>query len=258
MIKADRVIGIVGGVGPWAGLDLQQKIAMQTMAGKDQEHVTVLSVSRPSPIPDRTEFLEGIVPENPAFALAEQVQLLAKMGADVVGIPCNTAHAPPIFSKLHAELAAAECMLRLLHMIEEVGLFLQQHYPAVKRVGILSTTGTYKTAVYPHVLQSLGFTAVTPSRTMQESQIHPAIYHPEYGIKACGFVTEQARQDLLAGVSACQVQGADAVVLGCTEIPLAITEHKIGETLMIDPTLILARALLRETAPEKLRPLPTQ
>lgn len=248
----NKVIGVVSGVGPLAGLDLQQKIVGQTIAGRDQDHLTVLSVSRPSTIPDRTEYLLGQVAENPATALAAQVQLLAQMGAQVIGIPCNTAHAPPIWDVLLAELAG--CPVQLLHMIAETGRFLHEHYPDVQRVGILATTGTYRAEVYPQVLAGLGFTAVAPTLLMQESLIHPAIYHPQHGIKSCGRVTERARQDLLAGVAALQTQGAQAIVLGCTEIPLALTERQMGDTLLIDPTLILARALVREADGGKLRP----
>lgn len=247
-----KTIGVVAGVGPLAGLDLQQKIVSQTIAGRDQDHLTVLSMSRPCAIPDRTEYLLGQVAENPATALAAQVRLLAQMGAQVIGIPCNTAHAPTIWDVLTAEIA--DCPVHLLHMITEVGRFLHEHYPDVQRVGILSTTGTYRAEVYPQVLAGLGFTAVTPPALMQESLIHPAIYHPEHGIKSCGRVTDRARQDLLAGVAALQAQGAQAVVLGCTEIPLALTEKQIGDILLIDPTLILARALVREADGGKLRP----
>jgi aspartate racemase len=251
----EKTIGIVGGVGPLAGLDLQQKIVSQTIAGRDQDHLTVLSVSRPSTIPDRTDYLLGQVAENPAYALAAQVRLLAQMGAQVIGIPCNTAHAPPIWDVLMAELAS--CPVHLLHMIEEVGRFLREHHPDIERIGILSTTGTYRAEVYPQVLAGLGFTAVTPPTAMQEARIHPAIYHPQHGIKSCGRVTDRARQDLLAGVAALQAQGAQAIVSGCTEIPLAITEKRIDDMVIIDPTLILARALVREVNGGKLRPLPT-
>ncbi|MCP4359195.1 MAG: aspartate/glutamate racemase family protein [Chloroflexi bacterium] len=249
-----RAIGIVGGVGPFAGLDLQRKIAEQTVAQRDQDHLTVLSVSRPSPIPDRTQYLTGQVEENPARALANQVHLLAKMGATVVGIPCNTAHAPPIFDLLRVELETALPPTKLLHMIQEVGRFLQTHFPYVKRVGILSTTGTYQTKLYPQLLEPLGFDTVIPSPQMQETQIHPAIYHPTYGIKSCGVVTEQARHNLTTGVATLQGQGAEAIILGCTEIPLAITNRQIDSTIIIDPTLILARALIREVDEMKLRP----
>lgn len=252
----EKIIGIVGGVGPFAGLDLQRKIAGQTIAHKDQEHLTVLSLSRPSDIPDRTEYLLGRVAQNPAFPLAAQVKLLAQMGARVVGIPCNTAHAFPIWDVLQRELGQTDGRPCLLHMIVEVGRFLQTQAPAVHTVGILSTSGTYQAGTYPQVLKSAGFTAVTPTPAMQENQIHPAIYHPQYGIKARGFVTPQARANLLAGVAALQAQGAQAVLLGCTEIPLAITEREVDGTPMIDPTLILARALVREANPAKLRPWP--
>lgn len=250
----EKTIGVIAGVGPFAGLDLLRKVAEQTVAERDQDHLTVVSVSRPSLIPDRTEYLLGQVAENPAMSLAAQARLLAQLGAQVVGIPCNTAHAAPIWNVLLAELTMTGCQIHLLHMIEEVGRFLQENVPHVQRVGILSTTGTYRAAVYPQVLGERGFTAVVPTTTMQETQIHSAIYHPQYGIKSCGWVTEQARYALLAGIAALQDQGAEAIVLGCTEIPLAITEQQIDTVLMIDPTLILARALVREANETKLRP----
>ena len=158
----EKWIGVVGGVGPFAGIDLLGKIAAQTVAGEDQAHLTVINWSQPSTILDRTEFLLGEVAENPAFALAEQVQQLAQMGAGVVGIPCNTAHAPRIFGQIQVALAAAGCRIRLLHMIEEVGRFLQAELPGVKQIGVLSTTGTYQAGIYPAVLEPLGFTAVLP------------------------------------------------------------------------------------------------
>lgn len=247
------MIGVVAGVGPLAGIDLQQKIVSQTVAGKDQDHLTVLSLSQPGTILDRTEYLLGQVDQNPAYALADQLQTLARMGAQVAGIPCNTAHAPAIWDVMQAELAQAGCRLPVLHMIEEVGRFLQEQYPGVQRVGILSTTGTYRTEIYPQVLAPLGFTVVTPSIAMQESQIHPAIYAPAHGIKTCGYVTERARADLLAGAAALRQAGAQAVILGCTEIPLAIPETHLDELPVIDPTLILARALIRDANPAKLR-----
>ncbi|HID54714.1 MAG TPA: aspartate/glutamate racemase family protein [Anaerolineae bacterium] len=239
-----QMIGVVGGVGPFAGVDLLRKIAEQTEAARDQDHLPILSISHPGPIGDRTEYLLGREPVNPAYALAAQLRLLSRMGAAVAGIPCNTAHAPRIFDVIRAE--TADLPVRLLHMIEEVGRFLQTHYPEVERVGILSTVGTYQAEVYPQVLEKVGFTAVTPPFDQLESHIHPAIYDPGYGIKAQTPVTERARADLLVGVAALQEAGAQAVILGCTEIPLAIPESRIGDTIMIDPTLILARALIRE------------
>ncbi len=237
-----QMIGVVGGVGPFAGVDLLRKIAEQTEAARDQDHLPILSISQPGPIGDRTEYLLGREPVNPGYAMAEQVRLLARMGATVVGIPCNTAHAPRIFDVIRAE--TADLPVHLLHMIEEVGRFLQTNYPEVERVGILSTVGTYQAEVYPQVLQGAGFTAVTPPFDLLEQYVHPAICHPEYGIKALGAAADRARVDLLRGAAALQEAGTQAIVLGCTEIPLVITESRIGDMVVVDPTLILARALI--------------
>ncbi|MCJ7713906.1 aspartate/glutamate racemase family protein, partial [Candidatus Bathyarchaeota archaeon] len=91
---------------------------------------------------------------------------------------------------------------------------------------------------------------------MQESLIHPAIYHPSYGIKTVSNpIHPQARENLIKGISFLKEEGAQAVILGCTEIPLAITEKKINDILLIDPTTVLARALIRFSNPEKIKPL---
>jgi hypothetical protein len=86
------IIGIVGGVGPLAGLDLQAKIIAQTVAARDQDYLPVISVSWPGPIPDRTEYLLGRVADNPAHAIMAQLRLLASMGATVAAIPRPTRH----------------------------------------------------------------------------------------------------------------------------------------------------------------------
>jgi aspartate racemase len=250
---SEKLIGVVGGVGPFAGIDLLGKIAAQTAVSLDQDHLTVLNWSQPAQIVDRTEYLLGEVDENPAVALAAQVMQLARMGAGVVGIPCNTAHAPRIFNQIRAELAAANCDVKLLHMIEEVGRFVQTNLPDVAQIGVLSTTGTYRAGVYADVMEPLGFTAVLPPLPLQTEKIHPAVYDPVYGIKACGIATAQAQENLQEGIETLKAAGAEAIILGCTELPLAFTNSTAAGLPLIDPTLILARALVREANPAKLK-----
>ena len=251
----EKTVGIVAGVGPFAGLDLLRKILEQTIAGLDQEHLTIVSWSQPNQIVDRTEYLLGQVAENPAPAFVTQLLKLEQMGAQVVGIPCNTAHAPAIFDVIGKGLLAAKSCLHLLHMIEETAVYLQQHYPHVQQVGVLATTGTYLTRLYPDALSRLGLRAVVPEQAMQEELVHTAVYHPDYGIKATGNATDTARANLLTAIEALRKKGAQAIILGCTEMPLAINEPTINGLPMIDPTLILARALIREANPAKLKPL---
>jgi aspartate racemase len=249
------MIGVVAGVGPYAGLDLLSKILSQTVADKDQDHLAVASLSQPELIADRTAFLLGETTLNPAFAIVEQLIKLEQMGATVAGIPCNTAHTPTIFGQIEQGLRDAGSKLKVLHLIAEVGRELQDAYPNVNCVGVLSTTGTAVTGIYPATLNPLGFEVLTVNDELQTEVIHPAIYDPAYGIKACGRATEKARNNLLLGAQQLRDAGAEALILGCTEIPLAIPETRIAGMVVIDPALVLARALISAVDPDRLSPL---
>lgn len=246
------VIGIVGGVGPYAGLDLQRKILEQTIAAGDQDHLPVIAISWPAPIPDRTEYLLGRAAENPAYPILEQLRLLANAGAAVVGIPCNTAHAPAIFDVIRAGVAGFERPIRLLHMIDETAAHLATHHPALRTVGVVSTTGTWQARLYPAALEPLGYHVVVPDEALQTAVIHPAIYDPAYGLKATGKATARAKDDLNQGLDMLCEMGAEAIILACTELPLAYPEREYGGRPLIDPALALARALIREIDPNKL------
>lgn len=250
------MIGVVGGIGPYAGIDLLKKVFDNTMADTDQEHLDVVLLSLPSSIKDRTGYLMGEVKENPGIAIAKVLLKLQTSGSTIAGIPCNTAHTKKIFSTIKLELKKHTATIRVLNMIEETADFISTNHPYVTKVGVLSTTGTYKSGLYTKALRSKGYDVVLPSLDMQESLIHPAIYHQIYGIKTISFpVHPQARESLIKGISFLKEQGAQAVILGCTEIPLAITEKKINDILMIDPTTVLARALIRSSNPKKIKPL---
>lgn len=247
------IIGVVGGVGPLAGLDLQRNILEQTAAAADQDHLPVISVSWPGPIPDRTQYLLGRVPDNPAYPLLDQLRLLAAAGATVAGIPCNTAHAPAIFGPIRDGVAGFERPLRLLHLIDETAAHIATRWPAIKTIGVLSTTGTWQTRLYPAALEPLGYEVLVPDEALQTEMIHPAIYDPGYGIKATGRVTARARDNLEQGIVYLRERGAAAVILGCTEMPLAFPAREFEGRPLIDPTLSLARALIREVDPARLK-----
>ena len=250
------MIGIVGGVGPYSGLDLLKKVFNNTLAIGDQEHLDAVLISASSKIKDRTEYLTGKIKENPAIAIAEVLLKLQNAGVTVAGIPCNTAHSEKIFNVIQSEFKKAGSTINLLNMIEETANFIASNHPTITKVGVLSTTGTYKSGVYKKALQSKGYQVVLPSLDMQESLIHPSIYHPIYGIKtSSNTIHSQARENLLQGFSFLKDQGAQAVILGCTEIPLAITEKVVNNIITIDPTNILARALIQFRNPNKLKPL---
>ncbi|MFO8235877.1 MAG: amino acid racemase [Bacteroidales bacterium] len=252
MTKNEHIIGIVGGVGPYAGLDLTQKIFNETIAGSDQEHLPVALFSIPHKIADRSEFLMGKTNINPAYAVHEIILKLEQAGANVIGIPCNTMHAPEIFNTIQSELKTSKSKVQLINMITEVIQFIKNHYSEIHKIGILSTTGTYQSKVYENSLINAGLEPVVANPDLQE-RIHQAIYHPEYGIKTVSNpVTKKAKNTLVNGIRSLKSKGAEGIILGCTEIPYALPYKKISNLPLLDATQILARALIRNTYPEKL------
>lgn len=246
------MIGVAGGVGPFAGIDLTKKIMEETKAGHDQEHLSVILASMPGDICDRTRYLEGLEKVNPAYALSRVLGILDAAGATVAAIPCNTAHAPAIFGVIREELDRNGCRLVLLNMIEEVTGYLLRHFPG-KKVGVLSTTGTWKSRVYQDAFTQAGIAQVKLEETMQEL-VHSAIYHPDYGIKSIANpVHEQARNILLQAAGQLIGNGAGVILLGCTELPLAITETRLNDIPVVDANRVLARSLIRFEAPDKLK-----
>ncbi len=254
--KKDKIIGVIGGMGPHAGLALVRHLFDQTLAASDQEHLPVVLFSMGDRIPDRSAFLFGRTSENPAYAIAEQIRMAESVGAVVVGIPCNTAHAPGIFNVILEELARAGSRVRVLHLIEETVRFLREHYPDVKRVGVLSTLATYRLGLYQKALEAAGYEAVVADESVQETIVNRAIFDSVYGIKAQSHpVSKIARQSVLTGITHLSQKGIEAVILGCTELPLAVPEPELEGVPIIDPSLALARALIRETYPAQLKPL---
>jgi aspartate racemase len=237
-----KTIGIVGGVGTFAGIDLYRKIYQHTDARTDQDHLPVVLVSVPEKVSDRTRFLLGEVEDNPGIAIAGIIKTLAAAGAEVVGIPCNTAHTPVIFNEIQNRIPGN---IKLLNMIEEVGRYISTSYPEIRKAGIMATNGTYLSKAYTDALSTFNIDAIYPEEDMQRSLVHPAIYDESYGIKAFSDpVTDRSRHDLMEVASSLVRQGSEAIVLGCTEIPLAITESSIEQSIVIDSVSILAQALI--------------
>jgi aspartate racemase len=245
-----------------AGVALHARIIEQTLTdGTDQSHLTVLHFSCSSRIPDRTEYLLGKGRENPALGMTEVFQsaweairvLGYEQAGAVGGVPCNTFHAPEIFKVFLQKLEEQNIRIQVVHMLEETVRFLTDLFPSLTQVGVLSTTGTRKSNVYRNLLQQNGFTVLEVPEERQ-NEVQEAIYHPVWGIKAKSPVSERARGQVLRLLEVLRHQGAEAVVLGCTELPLAVQERDVGGMLLVDPMVALARALVKEAAPERLAP----
>lgn len=247
------LIGILGGMGPQAGLDLANKIITQTRTNKDQDHIPFILFSLPAMVPDRTGFLLGKELINPAVAIADQFEKMSAMGVTVAAMACNTAHAGPIFSVALDLLRERGVQLQILHMINETVAYIQKNHSQIRRVGVLATQGSYQTRLYEQALEDAGLEAVVPDPEVRKANIHAALYSPGFGIKACpGAVSSEARCRLLSAIHHLRELGAEAILLGCTELPLAVTESHVNGMPVIDPALIIAEKLIQVTYPEKL------
>jgi len=217
---------ILGGIGPEATLDLYRHIIRLTPAIKDQDHIPVLIYSNPK-IPDRTNAIAGNG-ESPLPYLIQSAVLLEQSGAGIIAMPCNTSHHYlPQIQKI--------VKIPIINMIEETCRTLLYRLPHVKVVGLLATTGTLRSNIYEKTLGRAGVAALAPDSNDQE-RIQAAIARVKAGIH------DRSIQDIFesAGLQLMR-SGAEAVILGCTEVPLVFDSEAVDYPTL-NTTLILARA----------------
>lgn len=252
MSTPPQTIGILGGMGPQAGFDLASTVTAETLASRDQDHLPVIVWSQPG-IPDRTAWLTDPSALDPAPAMIEGFLALERAGAGVAGMACNTAHSPALFDRVRAQLGHAGARIRVLHLIEETVVGIERAHPAIRHVGILATRGTLRAHLYHTALEEAGF---APLSHTDPDRLTDAIYHPSEGIKACSHpVSPFARNEVEMAVRELVNRGAEAIILGCTELPLALPGTHLDGIPLINPGRMLARALIRSVDPSKLRPI---
>jgi aspartate racemase len=248
------MIGIVGGIGPYAGIHLMKCILDQTEANKDQDHIPIALLSFPEKIVDRTDFLLGKTTVNPAFTIVEIIKQLELIGADIIGIACNTSHSHKIFDVILEELRKNQSKIKLINIITQTIKFIKVNYPTVKRIGVLSTNGTYITNTYHDPLIQSGYEVIIPNATFQDNIIHKCIYDPVFGIKnKSNPISDEALILLDKAINFFQSKRAELIILGCTELSLAIQDDKIDNLIIIDSTRVLANALINNEASHKLK-----
>src|SRR5687768_16054741 len=174
-LAKENVIGIVGGMGPQSGLALFNSILCHTNATMDQQHLSVILMSFPRYIVDRTSFLEGTLGINPAFNIVKIIRKLENAGARVIGIPCNTSHSPEIFDIILKALDKMNSKAKLVNMPFETCKFIKDNYAHVRRIGLMATNGTYKSKIYEDLLNSWGYDTIIPDFKFQNDVIHRMI-----------------------------------------------------------------------------------
>ncbi|MBL7703883.1 MAG: amino acid racemase [Ferruginibacter sp.] len=250
----DSVIGIAGGMGPEAGGILFNKILSHTKASKDQEHLSVMLMSLPKYIVDRTLFLQGAESVNPGINIAKMILMLESAGATIVGIPCNTSHVPEIYNVILQQLDLMNSKAKLVNMPFETCKAIKKKYPNITKVGLMASNGTYRSDLYKDLFKQFGYDIILPEAEFQNKVIHSIIYNPIYGIKAnAGKVSAEVCMWIEQSLEFFRSRGAECIVLGCTEFSSVIEPGSVPDIFIVDSTECLAVALVNEARKQQTR-----
>ncbi|MGC8895727.1 MAG: aspartate/glutamate racemase family protein [Candidatus Bathyarchaeia archaeon] len=225
----EKIIGILGGMGPEATADLFTRIIRETPAKKDQDHLRVIIDNNPK-IPDRTTAIlsEGV---SPIPEMIKTAKNLEKAGADFIIMPCITAH-------YYYEELSKSVKIPVLNMVELTAQNVNKNFPKAKKAGLLGTTGTVKSKLFDKSFGKFGVEMIYPSEAFQR-KVMEAIY--DY-IKA-GKILEGKK--LVVDVANHLIElGAEVIICGCTETSLVLKNGDVTKPV-VDPVQILAQTAVK-------------
>lgn len=201
----DRILGVLGGMGPLASAQFMLRLTLLTAATRDQDHVPTVLWSDPR-VPDRSRGKLG-GGEDPLPWLLRGVRGLKAAGCGAIAIPCNTAHG--WYDDMVAE------GLPVLHIVDAAAAALRLHTPG-GTIGIMGTAATLAMRLYHDRFEAMGWNCIQPTDAEMRDKVSPAIALVKANRVAEAYAPLAEVAQALAG------RGARAVVLGCTEIPLGI------------------------------------
>ena len=243
------MIGILGGMGTQAGLDFCNKLAMLNRGKIDQEYPLFILYNK-SDIPGRPESIGvqtkslSLIPRNSKNikkyekvlkSLLEGCKSLEKCGCKFIVIPCNTAH-------YWYEDLKKKIKIPIINMPKEVFIMTKKSCKKNSKIGLLATEGTLKTEIYDKIFKK-DYMLIKPSNNLQANSVNKAIKHVKMGnIKLAEKTIKPAIKYLIK-------QKCKKIILGCTEIPIAIFAYKSLKNakvskLYLDPNLILANSCM--------------
>lgn len=219
-------VGVLGGMGPAATIDFMAKVLRHSQAEAtcEQDNVRLIVDSNPA-LPDRNAAIAGTGP-SPAAMLADMARGLAAVGADMLVMPCNAAHA-------FADAVISATPLPFLHLIDEAVDVAARQHPAAKRIGVLAVSGAVEAQLYERALAARARTPVVPDAGSRAAFMD-AVWRIKAGDLAAG------RAGVLAAATGLIEDGAKLVIAGCTEVPLVLAPDDLSVPL-IDTVDVLAR-----------------
>ncbi len=200
--NAGRTLGILGALGPMCGAEFYKKVILFTDAASDADHISVL-LDGATTTPDRSAFLCRKSEQDPSHDLLLRAKRLVAAGAELIAIPCNTAHS--FYRQMASSLSVP-----ILHIVTETAIEAMERGACV--TGILGTCGTRAQGLYEQAFAPLGVRCIYPSALWQK-KLDALILK----IKA-GMVPKST--DLAPFLRHLRTLGCDRIILGCTELSL--------------------------------------
>ncbi len=226
---AEGMLGVLGGMGPLASAEFMRRLTLLTPADRDQDHIPAVLWSDPR-VPDRTAArLAG--GEDPLPALLRGIRGLETAGCGAIAIPCNTAHG-------WFDAMQGATPLPILHIVDAAAADLARLGVPEGRIGVMGTAGTLAMRLYQDRLSGRGYACLVPEPEEMATLVTPAIAEVKANRVA------EAYAPLAEAAGRLASRGAQAVVLGCTEIPLGIAAGPALPFPVCDTIDALARAAI--------------
>ncbi len=226
---ADRTlnVGVIGGLGPLATLDFFERVLRRTQAVREQDHLRLI-IDNNTKIPDRNAHMRSDGP-SPGPALAASARGLQQAGAEVIVMACNTAHA------WEADIRAA-ISVPFLSIIDETVKVVADLRP--EAVGVLAGDACVAAGLYQNALKAAGVACIMPDASTQKSLMELI-----YRIKS-GDTSETARRSAAKIARKLEALGAEAIIAGCTEIPIVLTADDIDGELVSSTDVLVERTIV--------------
>lgn len=225
----EKVVGLLGGMGPEATIDIFQKIVTATNANKDEDHLRIIIDNNPK-MPSRQDaILKGS--QNPGPMMALTAQNLEKAGADFIIICANTAH-------YFYEDVQAAVGIEVLHIIKEAVNETVNMNERIKRVGVLATTGAMKANIFQTSFAEKGIEVIGLPDYLQK-EIQESIFLFKYSSEK-----NVSAVKLLNAVEYLRERKVEAIIMGCTEIPIILRDKEFNIPFY-DPNQIIADVAVR-------------
>ena len=223
-----RAVGILGGMGPAATVDLMARLLAATPATRDADHLRLFVDCNPQ-VPDRNDAIEQDGP-SPESVLVAMAQGLERQGADLLAIACNSAHA-------WADDIRAGTAIPLVSMIDATIAAIARDHPGACRIGLLAADACLGANLYQAPLSAAGYEVL-----LTDDQ--PAFMALIYGVKA-GDTGAAARTGMAALAAGLVARGAEVIVAACTEVPFLLGAADCTVPL-VDSTEALVHAVIAE------------